>query len=204
MGQEDVVARRYARGLLEYAGDQNNMEEMRREVRFLADLLDPRAGDSHAPEFHDFLSSPVVAPADKLAAAKKILAGAGVGEAASNFLCLLVEHNRIELLPRVAREFADLAGVATGELTAIVHTARPLSEDQSRRLAEALTSALGSGVTIHQQVEPGLLAGVKVTVGDKTFDGTVLGRLERLRHTLAVGDWSGAVESEAEENGANA
>lgn len=184
MGQEDVIARRYARGLAEYAGDENRMDEVRRDVRLLADLLDPGAGDSYVPEFRDFLSSPVVSPADKLAAAGKILAEAGVGRETADFLSILIEHNRVELLPRVARAFADFSGEMTGELTAVVHTARPLSDDQARRLTEALSAAVGGQVRIHQQVEPALLAGARITVGDKTFDGTVLGRLERLRHHL--------------------
>lgn len=184
MANEEVIAKRYAKGLAEYANAESRMDEARRDVRALADVLDPRSGAFYVPEFHDFLSSPVVTPADKLAASERIMEQIGIGAAVSDFMKVLLKHNRVDLLPRIAREFADISGRMTGEHTALVRTARPLSEEQAERLSRALSEAFGGRVRLHQQVDPGLLAGAKVTVGDKTFDGSVLGRLDSLKHRL--------------------
>ncbi len=198
MPQDDLIARRYARGLAELAGERNDVDQVRADVKFVSDLLDPMAGERHSPELLDFLISPVVTPENKLAAAKRIMEQSGVCEPVANLLGVLVERGRVELMPNVARAFADLAGSMTGEYTALVQTARPLSEEQSRRLSDALSAAFGGVVRLHQQIEPGLLAGARVTVGDKTFDGSVLGRLDGLRQQLTATGWNAVTVDQPE------
>lgn len=184
MGQEDLIARRYARGLADHAAETGGMDRVREDLDALSAMLDPHSGAAHVPEFAAFLASPAVTTEDKLAAAAAIMEKAGIGGAVADFLAVLVSKNRTGLVTRIHRAFAGIAGEMTGEYTAVVHTARPLSPDQARRLSDALSAAFGGVVRLHQQVEPGLLAGARVTVGDKTFDGTVLGRFEQLRHRL--------------------
>lgn len=191
MRQEDIIARRYAKGLAEYAAGAGEMDEVRRDLGLMADILDPRGGDVRSPELQEFLFSPVPAQEEKIAMAGSIMDKAGIGRGCADFVAVLIRKNRVALLPRIARAFADIAGDLTGEYTAIVHTARQLSPEQARRLTEVLASVFGGVVRLHQRVEPGLLAGARVTVGDKTFDGTVLGRLERLKHRLIT---SGAAD----------
>lgn len=207
MGQEEVIAGRYARALAELARDVNRIDEVRSDLRALDEILDPGVGDGHVPELLDFLNSPVVTPADKGDAARRIMGKLGIGETVTNFLGVLIERNRVDLLPRIARVFAGLAGELTGECTAVVHTARALTEEQREKLAAALATAFGGPVRIHQRVEPGLLAGARVTVGDRIFDGTVLGRLDSLRHRLVSGGadmWQGALVEAEDTTGDNA
>lgn len=187
MGKEEILAKRYACGLAECAVDASKLDEVREDVKTLAEVLDPHSGRNHVPEFLDLLQSPMLPPAEKRAAAQKVLTALGIGEIAGDFLFVLVEHGRIQLLPHIVKCFAGIAGAMTGELTAMVHSARDLTPEQELRLSEALSAAFGVRVRIHQQVVPGLLAGIRVTVGDKTFDGTVLGRLEELKHRLMAG-----------------
>jgi F-type H+-transporting ATPase subunit delta len=186
MGQEDVIARRYAKGLAERVAETNETPQARRDVRILAGIVDPGAGDFRIPEFAEFLSSPTISQGDKLAAAANIMRAAGIGKTVSDFFSVLITRGRAELMPRIAQAFSVFAGELTGERTAVVRTARPLSADQASRLTEALSTAFGGVVHLHQRVEPGLLAGAKVTVGDSTFDGSVLGRLERMRDMLST------------------
>lgn len=184
MANDGVIARRYARGLAEFARDESRLDEVRRDLRRLADVVDSGASPDGRSELLAFLRSPIATPADKAAACERILRELGIGDDVANFLQVLLRHNRVELLPRIVRSFAEIAGRVTGEYTAVVHTARPLSDDQSERLEKALSTAFGARVAVHQQVEPGLLAGARIAVGDKTFDGTVLGRLRELRQRL--------------------
>lgn len=201
MTQEEIIAGRYARGLAELARDRDCMDEVRDDLRSLDEILDPGSGDVHVPEFKDFLSSPMVMPADKQVVSKAVMEKMGIGETVANFLCVLIERNRVDLLSRVARGFSTLAGELTGEYAALVRTARPLTHEQRERLAAALSAAFGGVVRIHQRVDPGLLAGARIMVGDRAFDGTVLGRLAALRHRFASGGpgfWESAL-AEAEE-----
>ncbi|MDR1745165.1 MAG: ATP synthase F1 subunit delta [Planctomycetota bacterium] len=185
MAQEDIIARRYARGLAEEAAANGSMDEVRRDVRALAGIVDPGSGPAHAPEFVRVLGSPAVEPSAKIAFAESVAEKAGFRAESRAFLAVLIRHDRVGLMPRIARAFADIAGPLTGVFTADVHTARPLRDDQAERLRKVLSAALGAEVVLHERVEPLLLAGARVVVGDKTIDGTVLGRLERLRRRLS-------------------
>ena len=202
MGQDGIVARRYARGLAEYAVEAGDVERVRHDIRFLADTVDSRSGERYVPEFAAFLSSPGLDEADKLKAAAAVTDKLGVGKTVADFFALLIRHRRVELLPAISRELMDIAAELTGEHTAVVHTARPLTEDQSERLSRVLGGVFGGTVRLQQQIEPGLLAGAKITVGDKTFDGSVLGKLERLKYRLMTRSAEDVPEPQPEPSGA--
>jgi F-type H+-transporting ATPase subunit delta len=123
---------------------------------------------------------------EKLTLARGIVESIGFSGVTGDFLAVLVRHGRVGLLPRIAEEFASLADSAAGFLTAEVRTARLLDAEQRERLSQALSRVTGIGVRLRQTVDPELLAGASVTVGGRTFDGSVAGGLERLRHRLAA------------------
>ncbi len=187
MAQDEIIVRRYAKGLAERAKETGEISEIRAELSTIAHLLDSKAGEAYNPDFLNFLESPKNSLADKMAVSQRILQGSGVGKTMTDFFCLLVKNGRVALLPRIGNSFAGIVAELTGEYTALVQTARPLTEDQAERLTSVLASALGGVVRLQQQVEPGLLAGARVTIGDKTIDGSVLGKLEKLKQHLAYG-----------------
>lgn len=187
MAQDEIIAKRYARGLAEEAAAAGDMETVRHDLRAVALILDPKAGDSYVPELASFLASPLAAADEKQKAFSDMMAKVGVGKTVANFICILIERGRVRLLPKIAAEFGQAAGDITGDRTAIVQTARRLTQDQEDRLAAVLSSVYGGDVHIRQQVEPSLLAGAKVVLGDRTFDGTVLGKLEEMRRRLTTG-----------------
>lgn len=192
MFREEIIAKRYAQGLAEYARDAACLEETREDLGVLLELVGQDGdgeGESEGAAFRRFLASPSVPLRSKLDTAARVVEKAGLNRAVGGFLEVLIRHGRVGLLGRAVRRFADLAGEMTGELAAVVHTARPLSGEQGGRLAEALSRAFGGKVHIRQVVDPTLLAGAKVLVGGKVIDGSVLGRLERLRRRLTSGGW---------------
>ncbi len=187
MAQDEIIVRRYAKGLAERAKETGEFAEIRAELGLIANILNPKAGEIYNPDFLNFLESPKNSLADKMAVSQKILQGSGIGKTMTDFFTLLIKNGRVSLLPRISGAFAGIAAELTGEYTAMVQTARPLTEDQAERLTSVLAKALGGVVRLHQQVEPGLLAGARITVGDKTIDGSVLGKLEKLKQHLAFG-----------------
>ena len=184
MAQENIIAKRYAKGLAEHAREAGQVHEVREDLELLADLLDPHSGAHSIPEFLDFLSTPVVTRKDKLDATDVILKDLGIGKIVSDFLNVLILHGRVALAPNIARAYNQLITEMTHERTAVVHTARQLKDDQKAALAEALSKATGGSVRVMQRVEPGLLGGIRVTIGEVEIDGTVLGRLEWFRQAL--------------------
>lgn len=83
------------------------------------------------------------------------------------------------------QEFLDLAAAALDEAVATVHTARELSADEQARLAAALATQYGKDVQLHVVVEPDLIGGLRVEIGDDVIDGTVVSRLDDARRRLA-------------------
>lgn len=186
MGQEEIIARRYADGLAQRAVETDEVGAVRRDLRLLADTVNPHSGQ-YVAELANFLASPRVGTKDKIAAAGSVTDRLGVCRTAGDFFKLLVDKGRAGALPRIAERFDDVAGELTGERSGVVETARALSPEQVERLERALAGAFGGPVRLRQRIDPGLIAGAKVTVGDNTVDGSVLGRWRRLRETLAGG-----------------
>jgi F-type H+-transporting ATPase subunit delta len=83
------------------------------------------------------------------------------------------------------QEYLDLAAEAVQEVVATVHTARELSADEQQRLAAALGQQYGKDVQLHVVVDPELIGGLRVEIGDDVIDGTLANRLDEARRRLA-------------------
>ena len=119
------------------------------------------------------------------------LAVAAIGPQVSrpvlNLVVLLLRRGRIELLPRVAEEFARLDDLRNDVIHATATSAAPLGSDELRALTARLEQLTGGRVELATDVDPSILGGVVVRLGDRLIDGSVRGRLERLRSKLASG-----------------
>jgi F-type H+-transporting ATPase subunit delta len=83
------------------------------------------------------------------------------------------------------QEYLDLAAAALEEAVATVHTARELSADEQKRLAAALSKQYGKDIQLHIVVDPELIGGLRVEIGDDVIDGTVASRLDDARRRIA-------------------
>jgi F-type H+-transporting ATPase subunit delta len=100
------------------------------------------------------------------------------------FLQALVRHRRQMLIPDIAIEYRNLVDEAMGRLHAQVTVAREPNDGDRARLAEQLSTALGRRVVPHGVVNPAILGGIVVRVGDRVMDGSVRRRLTALRGRL--------------------
>jgi len=104
-----------------------------------------------------------------------------------NLLLLLMRRRRVDQLGQLAVEFRRLHNRRAGVIEATAISAVPLEEDELRRLRERVVQLAGRGrsVELRTEVDPSLLGGVQLRIGDQLIDGSVRGRLERLRNQLA-------------------
>ncbi len=110
-----------------------------------------------------------------------------MGPKVLNLIALLLRRGRIEELPRVAAEFRRLDDERQGVTHATATSAAALTRDEVSALTERLEQTTGGRVALDIQVDPSLLGGLVVRVGDRLIDGSVRGRLERLRNQLVSG-----------------
>ena len=101
-----------------------------------------------------------------------------------NFIRLLVDNGRIAILPEVVIQYEALKANATGEKDAIVTSAWPLSDVQTQDLARSLQQKFGCKVNVTVEVEPDLIGGVIITIGDEVYDASVRGKLQEMAYTL--------------------
>lgn len=141
-----------------------------------------RAVDASA-DLQMALTDPAISSARKAAIASDLLEGRSTG-ATQQVLGYAVGHLHGRRIDAVVDDLADAAARQRQRIVAEVRVAQPLTEEQERRLAEALTRLKGRRVRLNVAIDPDVLGGVHVTVGDEVIDGTVASRLEQARRAV--------------------
>lgn len=171
------AAARYAEALLEVASEQQAIEAIRQELEVLVALVEA------TPALEDLLARPDLDAEQKEQMVSAVLGGR-FSEAVVAMLLALLRHQRGEDLPAVGEVYEELADEAEGLVRAEARAAVPLTEEEQRRLAAALSRLTGKRVLLEARVEPSVLAGVTVEVGGRLIDGSAAGRLARMREEL--------------------
>ncbi len=172
--RETTIARNYAEALLELAqraGDLRGWGEMFDSVSNAVET-DRR--------LRIFLESPRVSSRQKNDIILKAY-GASLPRTFVRFLMALVDHRRQMLIPAIAHQYHDLVDEVEGRVHASVTVAREADERDRELVTSHLSRALGKTVVPHFHVNPDVLGGVVVRVGDTVFDGSVRRRLAILR-----------------------
>jgi ATP synthase F1 delta subunit len=175
----EEIARVYARSLFEVAREQDKLEVIREELGEFADAL---AG-SH--ELQVFFFSPYFSTEEKKDGLHRTVEGAD--ETLSNFLELLLENHRMPVVFRVRREFDRLWDEANDLLPVQITSAVALDESVSRRIGDEIGRQTGKQVELTSTVDPDVIGGIVLRVGNSILDASIRNRLETLRKQVAKG-----------------
>jgi len=179
MARRKSAARRYAEAAFEVALRDDTVDAWRGELDAAAEVVaDERAGRA--------LANPSIPLEIRTALAEKTFARL-VGPKVQNLIRLLLRRGRIEELPRLAAEFRRLDDQRQGITRATATSATSLTPDEVTELTERLEKTAGGRVALDTEVDPSLLGGLVVRLGDRLIDGSVRSRLERLRNQLVSG-----------------
>ena len=170
------TARRYAEAAFEIAERDDSMEAWTTALG----IADERLTGEEAMRL---LSNPSIAATARTDVLERIL-GDDVTGAPRNLLALMVQRGRFEQLPAVIREFGRLYRQREGIVEATVTSASALDATELEVLQARLETLTGARIELAQAVDPAILGGVVVRVGDQLIDGSVRGRLERLHTDL--------------------
>ena len=174
----EKLARRYATAIFQLAGEAQAVPRVGADLHAFVDAV--RASD----EVRRFFVSPVVDRNQKSSAIAD--AFGRLHEIALHAVLLLIRKRREGLAEEIVRQYDELERQARGAQTLRVTSARALSPQQLDALVAKLTDAYHTSFDIAQTVDPELIGGVRITMGDKRIDGTVAGRLDDLARMLST------------------
>lgn len=168
--------RRYAQAVFQLALEMGTVEAWLQDLQDMAHLV-------RSPEVVALLQAPGARPEERLRAIRQALPEAG--GLAHNLLALLARLQALALLPRILQEFQGLVDAYQGVQAVEAFSAIPLGPGEEERLREHLEEVLGKRVRFTVRVDPNLLGGLIIKVGDHWMDGSLRGRLQALHEALA-------------------
>jgi F-type H+-transporting ATPase subunit delta len=179
MAELSTVARPYAEALFAAARDD------KAGLDLWAALVNQMAQVAANADVREAMSDPRLGDAERAQAFAGLLQGE-VPQSARNFIDLLVENDRLLLLPEIAEQFMALKNRHEGTAQANITSAFEMTPEQVKDLLSALELKFGLKLKPHVTVDPSLIGGVRVAVGDQVLDTSVQAQLARMRDTLAA------------------
>jgi F-type H+-transporting ATPase subunit delta len=149
-------------------------------------LHDFGAAYAQSAELRTFLASPAVSIKAKHAVLEKIVARLGASKIIRNFLFVLTDHRRTQLIPEVIAAFHEVIRQRQGIAEAIVSSPIELSAAQKKEIAATLARLTGKKIEAKYTLDPALLGGAVVRIGDTIYDGSLRSRLNEMRARLAA------------------
>lgn len=171
------VARVYTEALFEIAKSRSVVEETGRELEEIHQTFE------RDPRTLQFFSSPVLEPETKLEILGRSLQGSA-SDLVIDFLSLLLQKNRFFVLPMIVQSYREMADQFAGRVRVRVATATSLGENMRKEIHHALTRGLRREVVLEDEMEPALVGGAVVTIGDKVYDGSLATRLKEVRKQI--------------------
>ena len=200
MADLSTLARPYAKAAFDYAKEHGAVNEWQDYLSVMNTIVSDKA-------FAEYLNNPAIQASAKVAALTdiyqqtaaddsnnvfKTLSTAIDGGTSSsnhafvNYLTQLAEQDRLALLPSIDERFGLLKAADAKEVHAYVTSAYPLTQSQELMLENRLATSLNASVVLHVNVDPSLIAGVTIKIGDKLIDDSVRGNLKQLKTQLTA------------------
>jgi len=170
------IARPYALAAFECARDAQQLAEWKAFLQYASYI-------TSQPDVMTLLGNPKLVSADLFDIYQKILASQ-LNPARKNFLLLLAQNKRFNVLPEIADTFNTYFSALEKSSNVKVVTAIASQESFKKNLAQALTKRIKREVTLQCEVDPTILGGAIIHIGDKVIDGSIRGKLTRLLETL--------------------
>ena len=179
MAELSTIARPYAAALFSLAkASKESLDDWLARIKQLASVVEH-------PQVTAILGDPNISAAQLFDLVSALVKTPLAGEAA-NFLKLLVENQRLEALPEIGRQFQQLKNADEGVADCLIESAFPLNERDTDELVASLTRKFGIRLKAQVVVNPELIGGVRVAVGDQVLDNSVRAQLTQMRTALTA------------------
>jgi len=171
------IARRYVEPLFEVALEQNLADQIAEELKLFDGALKEHL------EFRKFLLNPSLDRRTKKTALDELFAQAS--NYTLNFMRVVIDKNRPEILTNAYSLFSELLNEHRGITSGVIETATPLDDDAFIKVKDILETRFKCKLDLEREVNPSLLGGVLVRVGNNVIDSSLKGQLYRLKSVMA-------------------
>lgn len=171
------VAKRYAVALFQIAQEQNLLDQIEEEIRVIKEVF------SNNQDLVTFLTHPKVSSEQKKSFLKEVLSNTSIQ--VQNTIALMNDRHRTDAIAAMATEFIELTNEFKSVAEAQVYSVRPLTEAEREAISASFAEKVGKKtLRIENIVDRSILGGIKLRIGNRIFDGSVSGKLERLEQQL--------------------
>ena len=176
MSELSTLARPYAEAVFRMAQGGKDLAGWSARIATLAAIV----SDAQVARL---IADPAVS-VDRVAGLIIEVAGADLGERGANFVKVLAENDRLSVLPEISTQFETLKATADGVLEATITSAQELTQAQIDDLVAGLKAKFNRAVNVQVALDPELIGGAVIAIGDQVIDGSVKGRLQRMAFAL--------------------
>lgn len=172
-----AVAKRYARALFDVALEKKAIDATEKELAQVVNTIEENEG------FRKLLSHPKITAAEKKQMVETLFANE-ISATTGNFLNIVLDRGREKDLDQILASFIEMANEIRGIADATVITAKSLNDNEVKQLADAFGRQLNKKLRVKTEVNPALIGGVVVRIGDRLYDGSISGKLARLTQKI--------------------
>lgn len=180
MRKDDIASRRYAKALFHVAKTLDRVEGFLEEFRELSKIM------LENRELKEFLEHPSITNSEKKDAIHEIFKGK-VDQEIIQLIYLLLEHNRLEKIRAIYYDYKYLVYKDKHMKIAYVTTAVKMKDEEVDMLKSKLSQKYNCGIEVQNKVDPSVIGGVHLRVGDRIIDGTIKGALDDMKEGLLMG-----------------
>jgi F-type H+-transporting ATPase subunit delta len=174
-----AVAKRYAQALFEVAKANDSVEQTQEQLTFIARTI----GQHEA--LKEILRHPKISIEQKKGLLQTVFADVW-SRTVQNFIELLIDKGRESELSRISEVYQALGNQEKGIVRAYVTTAKPLTDEEKANLVKGFGEKLGKTLEIESQVDPEIIGGLTVRIGNRLYDGSLKGKLSRFQQQLTT------------------
>ena len=172
------ISKRYARAFFEIAAEEKQLERYYDELKQFSSIV------SQNKDLEEFLANPIFEQEAKKKVLTGVIAKLNLSGITVNFLKLLVDKKRIDVLPDIEVCYRQLMDEALQKLRVTVKTAFPLSREMQDLIVSRLEKVTGKKVEVTIENDNSLLGGIVIGVGDTLYDGSIKNQLNNMRNLL--------------------
>ena len=170
------ISKRYARAFFEIAAEEKQLERYYNEINQFTSII------AQNKALGEFLANPIFEQESKKGVVENIIGKLKLSGMTVNFLKLLVDKRRIDVLPDIVFFYRQLMDESLKKVRVNLKTAFPLSSKMQNYITSNLEKVTGRKVEVSVEKDPGLLGGIVIGVGDTLYDGSIKNQLNNMRN----------------------